>query len=232
MKKFALLLVVILIFAFIIGCTQRKPEASEGTAVETAASDSGETVKDTEAGDCSDPKCQGCEPEKVKTRDSFKLTFVIKTDRGDIKGELYPDVAPNTVLNFVTLAKNGFYDGLNFHRVVPGFVIQGGCPQGSGTGGPGYCIPAEFNSSPHKLGALAMARAQHPDSAGSQFYIVLNEANCRQLDGEYTVFGQVTEGMQSVLGVEVGDKISKIEIIGELPQNLKDKQLKKSNVSK
>jgi peptidyl-prolyl cis-trans isomerase B (cyclophilin B) len=194
MKKLAIFLVLIIISALLVGCPTRP--ATE--TVPPAAPD-GETVS------AEDSAAE--EAGRIKTKDSFKLLFTIKTDKGEIKGELYPDVAPNTVLNFVTLARDGFYDGLTFHRVEPGFVIQGGCPEGRGTGGPGYCIPAEFNATPHKLGALAMARAYDPDSAGSQFYVVLNEATCRQLDGNYTVFGQVTEGMPVVLGIERGDVI-------------------------
>ena len=156
------------------------------------------------------------------------LTFVIKTDKGDIKGELYPDVAPNTVLNFVTLAGDGFYDGLTFHRVEPGFVIQGGDPDGNGGGGPGYSIPAEFNAKKHLLGTLAMARASDPDSAGSQFYICLGPAP--HLDNNYTVFGQVTEGIDVVQSIQVGDSFSTIEIEGELPADLQGKEIEKSHV--
>lgn len=158
------------------------------------------------------------------------LMFVIKTEKGDIKGEFYPNEAPNTVLNFVTLSKEGFYDGLTFHRVEPNFVIQGGDPAGDGSGGPGYSIPAEFNNHPHVPGALAMARSKDPDSAGCQFYIVLTREQAEHLDGQYTVFGQVTEGMDVVKSIEVGDKIEKIEITGELPKELQDKQIEKSNV--
>ena len=99
----------------------------------------------------------------------------MKTSKGTMKGELYPDVAPNTVLSFVTLSKKKFYNGLTFHRVVPDFVIQGGDPEGTGEGGPGYTIPAEFNDIKHDEGILSMARAMDPDSAGSQFFICLSE---------------------------------------------------------
>ena len=114
--------------------------------------------------------------------------------------ELYPDKAPNTVANFISLANKGFYDGLIFHRVIPGFMIQGGCPQGNGTGGPGYDIRGEFsgngfsqNDLKHTTGVLSMARAMHPDSAGSQFFIMVEKAP--HLDGEYAAFGKVIEGM-------------------------------------
>ena len=129
---------------------------------------------------------------------------------GKIELELYPDVAPKTVENFITLANKGFYNGLTFHRVEPNFVIQGGDPAGNGTGGPGYTIPAEFNDKPHVRGALAMARAADPNSAGSQFYICL--ADVRQLDHNYTVFGIVTKGMKVVDSVKIGDVMKSVKV--------------------
>lgn len=123
-------------------------------------------------------------------------------DGGVIKAELYPQVAPNTVNNFISLVSKGFYDGLVFHRVIEGFMIQGGCPQGNGTGGPGYGIQGEFsqngfiNQLKHEAGVLSMARAMHPDSAGSQFFIMHKRAP--HLDGAYAAFGKVTEGMDVV----------------------------------
>ena len=119
-----------------------------------------------------------------------------------IKIELYPEIAPNTVSNFIALANSGFYDGLIFHRVIPGFMIQGGDPQGTGMGGPGYCIYGEFrqngfdNKLKHKRGVLSMARAMAPNSAGSQFFIMHEDAP--HLDGGYAAFGKVTEGMDVV----------------------------------
>ncbi len=128
-------------------------------------------------------------------------TFTITMEDGKVmSGELYPDKAPNSVNNFIALAKSGFYDGLIFHRVIPGFMIQGGCPQGTGTGGPGYSIKGEFaangfsqNDIVHERGVLSMARAMDPDSAGSQFFIMVDAAP--HLDGQYAAFGKVTEGM-------------------------------------
>ena len=122
-----------------------------------------------------------------------------------IKAELYPEVAPNTVNNFISLISKGFYDGLIFHRVIRGFMIQGGCPQGQGTGGPGYQIPGEFrmngvpNQLKHTPGVLSMARAYHPDSAGSQFFIM--HETSPHLDGQYAAFGKVIEGMDVVNGI-------------------------------
>jgi len=130
---------------------------------------------------------------------------------GIIKIEFFPADAPKTVENFVTLAKKGFYNGLTFHRVEPGFVVQGGDPKGDGTGGPGYKIKAEFNKNKHDRGAVAMARSNDPDSAGSQFYIVLAPANF--LDGKYTVFGKVVSGMNIVDNIKKGDKMKSVTII-------------------
>ena len=130
---------------------------------------------------------------------------------GIIKIEFFPDDAPKTVENFITLAKKGFYDGLAFHRVEPGFVVQGGDPKGDGTGGPGYKIKAEFNKQPHVRGVVAMARSNDPDSAGSQFYITLAPANF--LDGKYTVFGKVTSGMDVVDKIKKGDKMKSVQIV-------------------
>ncbi|TXC93081.1 peptidylprolyl isomerase [Metabacillus litoralis] len=119
-----------------------------------------------------------------------------------IKMELYPNVAPNTVNNFISLVESGFYDGLIFHRVIPDFMIQGGDPEGVGTGGPGYTIKGEFedngfeNSIKHERGIVSMARSQAPDSAGSQFFIMVAESN--NLDGSYAAFGKVIEGMDAV----------------------------------
>ena len=119
-----------------------------------------------------------------------------------IKAELYPEIAPNTVNNFISLVKKGFYDGLTFHRVIKGFMIQGGCPNGTGTGGPGYGIKGEFsingvkNDLAHDAGVLSMARAMNPNSAGSQFFIMHKRAP--HLDGQYAAFGKVIEGMDVV----------------------------------
>ncbi|MDX8393472.1 MAG: peptidylprolyl isomerase [Mariprofundales bacterium] len=135
----------------------------------------------------------------------------ITTANGDILIELYPDVAPNTVANFKALAGSGFYNGLKFHRVISGFMAQGGDPKGTGTGGPGYSVKAEFNAKKHIAGTLAMARSGHPDSAGSQFYICFGTQP--HLDGQYTVFGQVIEGMDAVNKIQQGDIMSSVTVI-------------------
>ena len=122
-------------------------------------------------------------------------------DGGVMKGELYEDIAPKTAANFEKLANDGFYDGLIFHRVIPGFMIQGGCPDGTGMGGPGYCIEGEFtangfkNDLKHERGVLSMARAMDPNSAGSQFFVMTTTSP--HLDGQYAAFGRVTEGMET-----------------------------------
>lgn len=133
--------------------------------------------------------------------------ITITMENGDVmKAELYPEIAPNTVNNFISLVKKGFYNGRIFHRVIPGFMIQGGCPDGTGMGGPGYSIKGEFaqnsfaNDLKHTPGVLSMARAMHPDSAGSQFFIM--HKTSPHLDGSYAAFGKVTEGL------EVVDKIA------------------------
>ena len=129
--------------------------------------------------------------------------ITITMDNGDvIKAELYPEIAPVSVNNFISLVKKGFYDSLTFHRVIEGFMIQGGCPLGNGTGGPGYTIRGEFsqngfhNPLKHEAGVLSMARAMHPDSAGSQFFIMHKAAP--HLDGAYAAFGKVTDGLDVV----------------------------------
>ena len=134
----------------------------------------------------------------------------ITMDNGDVmKAELYPEIAPNTVNNFISLINKGFYDGKIFHRVISGFMIQGGCPNGNGMGGPGYCIKGEFsqnrfkNDLKHTPGVLSMARAMAPDSAGSQFFIMHKDSP--HLDGSYAAFGKVTEGLDIV------DKIAAVQ---------------------
>ncbi len=132
------------------------------------------------------------------------VTFEME-DGGIMKAELFPQTAPNTVNNFISLIQKGYYDGLCFHRVIRGFMIQGGCPEGTGTGGPGYSIRGEFsqngfdNDLKHNAGVLSMARTMAPDSAGSQYFIM--HQNSPHLDGAYAAFGQITEGMEVVNGI-------------------------------
>ena len=141
----------------------------------------------------------------------------IEMENGQVMtGELYPDKAPNTVNNFIALSNSGYYDGLTFHRVIPGFMIQGGCPKGNGMGGPGYSIRGEFagngfekNDILHTTGVLSMARAMHPDSAGSQFFIMVDDAP--HLDGQYAAFGRITGNVEAAIA------------ISEVPTDMRDK---------
>lgn len=149
----------------------------------------------------------------------------IKMENGKIiKAELYPHIAPNTVNNFISLVESGYYDGIGFHRIIPGFMIQGGCPKGNGTGGPGYAIKGEFtqnghtNNLKHERGVLSMARTMMPNSAGSQFFIM--HANSPHLDGQYASFGRVIEGM------EVVDEIASVKT--DMADRPKDAQIMKS----
>ena len=149
-------------------------------------------------------------------------------DGGIMKAELYPEIAPNTVNSFISLINKGYYNGLIFHRVIPGFMIQGGCPQGIGIGGPGYNIKGEFshngfqNDLKHDRGVLSMARAMHPNSAGSQFFIMVEKAP--HLDGEYASFGKVIEGM------EVADKIVSAPRDMRMDRPHEDQRMKKVTV--
>lgn len=147
-------------------------------------------------------------------------------DYGVVTIELYPDMAPNTVANFVNLIEEGFYDGLTFHRSVPGFVLQGGDPDGNGTGGPGYTIKGEFSSNgytkntlSHTRGVISMARSQDNDSAGSQFFIVLDDSATYSLDGLYAGFGRVTEGMDIIDEIVANEKIAN-DVTGALEENV------------
>ncbi|MBQ7625418.1 MAG: peptidylprolyl isomerase [Clostridia bacterium] len=143
------------------------------------------------------------------------MKFTIVTEKGEIAGELYPATAPQSVANFASLANAGFYDGLIFHRCISGFMIQGGCPDGTGTGGPGYCIKGEFRSNgvnnpvKHERGVLSMARAGAPNSGGSQFFIMHEDAP--HLDGDYAAFGKVLSGMDVV------------DVIANTPCDMRDK---------
>lgn len=148
----------------------------------------------------------------------------LETTAGSIKLELLPDVAPEHCRNMIGLARAGFYDGIIFHRVVPGFVIQAGCPRGVGTGGPGYRVKAEFNDTPHVAGVLSMARAQDPDSAGSQFFLCLGKAAF--LDGQYTAFGRTVDDAS----------LAVVKAIGEVATDNRDRPvedvvIKKASVS-
>ncbi|WP_191557016.1 peptidylprolyl isomerase [Metabacillus idriensis] len=168
-----------------------------------------------------DPGEQSSDKPAKKVEKNPIVTITMENDK-QIKVELYPEIAPNTVANFVSLINDKFYDGLIFHRVIPEFMIQGGDPEGTGTGGPDYAIKGEFSSNgfenplKHERGVISMARSQAPDSAGSQFFIMV--ADYPSLDGEYAAFGKVTEGM------DVVDEIAGAETNGEKP--VEDQKMK------
>ena len=151
-------------------------------------------------------------------------TFKITMENGAVmEGELYPEIAPQSVYNFIDLANHNYYDGLIFHRVIPGFMIQGGCPDGTGMGGPGYCIKGEFffngvkNELKHKRGVLSMARSSSPNSAGSQFFLM--HQNSPHLDGQYAAFGKVTSGLEV------------IDAIASVKTNYEDRPLEEQKIA-
>lgn len=188
-KNISLLLVIVLSLSLFIGCS-KKEETNDKNTTST----------------------NNAETEKGKD-DKNPIATIEMEDGSQIKIELYPDVAPNTVRNFISLANSKFYDGLIFHRVIPDFMIQGGDPEGTGVGGPGYAIKGEFSSNgfentlKHDRGVISMARAQDKNSAGSQFFIMHKDSP--HLDGEYAAFGKVIEG------IEVVDKIAAVETVAQ-----------------
>ncbi len=200
MRK-TLLPIVIVVLICVVGC-KSKPKMEE-----TQDTQKGEVMNETKT--FSEPKAAAVEVDK-------KYTAIIKTSKGDIVCELFAEEAPLSVTNFKQLADGKYYDGLTFHRVVPDFVVQGGDPDGTGSGGPGYTIPAEINPKlKHIKGALAWARLGdevNPErrSSGSQFYITLEPTPF--LDGGYTVFGKTISGMDVVEKIQIGDTIESVEI--------------------
>jgi len=188
-KNISLLLVIVLSLSLFIGCSKKE-----------------------ETNDKNTNSTNNAETEKGKD-DKNPIATIEMEDGSQIKIELYPDVAPNTVRNFISLANSKFYDGLIFHRVIPDFMIQGGDPEGTGVGGPGYAIKGEFSSNgfennlKHDKGVISMARAQDKNSAGSQFFIMHKDSP--HLDGEYAAFGKVIEG------IEVVDKIAAVETVAQ-----------------
>lgn len=193
-----IILMVTVSTLFLVGCGK-----SNNSTDENKGEINNEVVSDEEVKD-----------DVVISEDLPIATIVVK-DMGTIKAELYPEIAPNTVNNFISLANKGFYNGLTFHRVIKDFMIQGGDPNGNGTGGPGYSIKGEFgnngftNNLKHTEGVLSMARAGDPNSAGSQFFIMTKEAD--HLDNEYAAFGKVIEGM------DVVHKIESVKVNGDKP---------------
>lgn len=171
-----------------------------------------EKVKDISSYDSSNEVSNDDFNKKVEAPKELPVATIKIKDYGTVTAELYPQYAPNTVNNFISLSNSGFYNNTTFHRIISDFMIQGGDPEGTGLGGPGYSIAGEFKSNgydyndlKHENGVLSMARSNNPDSAGSQFFIVVNEENCKHLDGVYAAFGKVVEGMDIV------NEVAKVE---------------------
>ena len=197
-KLLAILLTLTLVL--LTGCAASPAAKEEPTAAPTEAPTAEPTAEPTE-----EPAEEetAADTPALPTAQTYPVATITMMDGGVITLELYPKLAPNTVANFIELANSGFYDGLIFHRVISGFMIQGGCPYGTGTGNPGYTIAGEFSANAykgnilqHKRGVISMARSQMPDSAGSQFFIMHQDAS--HLDGQYAAFGKVTSGMEVV----------------------------------
>lgn len=167
-----------------------------------------------------DVKQQVKEIEKTIDFSKTKYEVQLETNLGTIRLELLPKVAPGHVKNIISLAKAGFYNGVGFHRIIKGFMIQGGCPLGTGTGGPGYTIPQEFNSTPHEPGVLSMARTNDPNSAGSQFFICLERVP--YLDNQYTVFGKTADK----------DSLDVVKKIGDVRTGPQDRPVEPVTISK
>ena len=191
------LLTIALVFA--VGCSKSQEMSAKSEGLKMAKSE--EPVAKPVATDTS-----------ARKLDPHDVVAVINMAKGgEIVFECYPDDAPKTVDNFITLTNKGFYNGLTFHRVEAGFVVQGGDPAGNGTGDAGYNLPAEFNKQKHVTGTVAMARSSDPNSASCQFYICL--APQPSLDGKYTVFGQTIKGMDIVKGIKIGDVMKTVRIL-------------------
>ncbi len=228
MKKYLMFgvpaLVIIVVAMMLFSANNEQGETGTEKKTETAAADktdsSDKDVSEDKGGETDaagdtdeDAADDGDEEDGVADNENSETDgrATIVTSKGDIVVEFYQDVAPNTVENFKTLARKGFYDGLTWHRYEEGFVIQGGDPNGDGTGGPGYNIDAEFSLKPHVTGAISMARSSDPDSAGSQFFIVLNGDNASHLNGQYSIFA-IVPNMDVASQLRRGDKILEIRI--------------------
>ena len=214
MKKLVCVISVLTVMLSFAAC--RIKEGAKGNDRPGASADS----QNTPGGEI--PK----ESEQIELTGEKDMKIKIETEFGDMVAELYPEIAPLTVANFVKLAKEGFYNGLTFHRIISGFMIQGGCPEGTGTGGPGHSIKGEFsangieNNLKHSRGVLSMARSQSPNSAGSQFFIM--HADSPHLDGQYAAFGKLTDGF------DVLDKIAETRVTdrnGSVPKSSQPKIL-------
>lgn len=191
-KQLSNLIFIVLIAIVLIGCQ------NDGNIEENKETNNNTNTK------------ANVETETDNEESIHPIVTMTMADGGEVTIELMPEIAPNTVNNFISLAEDGFYDGLIFHRVIPGFMVQGGDPSGNGTGGPGYSIAGEFKSNEfdnnltHERNVISMARSQHPDSAGSQFFIMVE--NSPHLDGEYAAFGMVTSGMDVVDSIVASER--------------------------
>ena len=204
---FAALAVLLAALALACGGGGGSPAGNEPQATSTPEP----TTCASPAGEALQPMAKTYSQRPAMTIDrTNKYTAVVNTVRGSFTIELRPDIAAETVNSFVFLAQEGYFDGVTFHRVEPGFVAQGGDPTGTGAGGPGYTLPAEFSEVPYERGTVGMARTSDPNSAGSQWFVTLGQAS--HLNGQYTVFGQVTQGMEVVDCIAVGDAIVGIDI--------------------
>ncbi len=218
-RSAAAIIALIMIVSVISGCGSEKTDTTVTNAPGQVSSDS----EDNNSNETEKIK----ESEDTALSDSNPIVTIEMEDGGIITIELYPDIAPNTVNNFISLINKGYYDGVIFHRVIPGFMIQGGDPDGNGVGGPGYAIKGEFsangfkNTLAHTRGVISMARTKIPDSAGSQFFIMVDTAS--YLDGQYAAFGKVLSGM------EVVDKIVSVKT-NAADKPLTDQRMKKVTV--
>ena len=219
LKKIFAVGVVSAIMAVSVGCAgDTSGEGSNSTQTEapteTPAVEDNSTGNESNTSDEANTETNVEETVSVQAIQTTPIVTMTVKDYGTVKMELYPDIAPNTVNNFIELANSGFYDGLIFHRIIPGFMIQGGDPLGTGVGGPDYSIPGEFsgngynsNTLAHEKGVLSMARSNAPDSAGSQFFIMTEDSP--HLDGQYAAFGKVTEGLDII------EKLGVVETAGQ-----------------
>lgn len=209
MKRFITILLAALLLAA-VACTNAAANTYTGNETLTESTDTNPTDQSEPEPTAAAPAAESPNSTKEETTVQNPIATITMKDGGVMKLELYPEIAPNTVKNFIALANSGFYDGLTFHRIYAGFMIQGGDPDGNGSGGPGYSIKGEFSSNgvnntlSHKRGVISMARAQDPDSAGSQFFIMHADGNF--LDGQYAAFGMLIEGFTTL------DKIAMTEV--------------------
>ena len=224
MKKLVVLFATLLVLALAVGCgggskqaADNQAQTNQGNQSQEQASQGNQNQEANKSTETKEQAAKTTDGSQTKTGTfsesqlKGKKVAIIETKYGKIYIELFPKEAPQTVKNFAKLAQAGFYNGLTFHRVESRFVVQGGDPKGTGSGGPGYTIPEELNSHQHIKGAVGMAtQGTNTNTGGSQFYITL--ADVHQLDSGYTVFGQVLEGMNAVEQIQIGDKMNKVTV--------------------